>query len=959
MKLRKLIIKNIASIEDATIDFQQGPLAEEAIFLICGETGAGKSTLLDAICLALYKDTPRMRRTNREAYQDNAITSLDNIQTNDCRQLVRRNAKEACVELEFEDNDQAIYTARWSVSRARTGNLKKAEWELYNHQNEESFHKDTEIENEIHRIVGLDFEQFCRTTLLAQGEFTRFLQSNANEKADILERLTNTDIYSQIGTRIFESWKTQKTIYDNQKIKTESIQLLSEEEKKGLYESIETMEQEVQTLMTKEKQIEQKIQWLHEENVMKQNIAEAEKDYETTKAKLNSAGFKEAEKLLQRWNVSTEARNHYREGQRILQQQEEQKKEIMEIEQKIKNLHSSCPSNSSDVLAILQKEEANLQQTFLKIGQKIEEKVQEATRKEAELKALCIEDKEKEKEHLQQANEKLQALQGMLGLADEKKAQLKETNEEYNRLKTSEQTLSTQIQELINRLKEAEANRKAQENRVENLRNATQDWAKEARRKLKAGDQCPVCGTRIEALLNDESFQSILEGPEKEWETMKQVEESIRTEHNQKTAERKQVSLQLVVFQKKQATLTKACQELQDSMKEAGKSLKIEEINNLTLEASIRQNKVLEENINQILKTGKEIATTLTLLQKERNELQNSLRKQTDMQHLCDIKIKTYHTLNEHLEKQKTLQRELIGSSKRIEELVKEFFLAHPDVSLEQLRQLASYPEKEVEAMRKRMQQTREDVVKKETAFQLLKQKQEAHLLTRPAFSEGESLASLTSMKKELETNRNTRNQEIGQNKLRIAQEEKAGQQKEAALKEQEALYLSYQKWTRLKELFGSADGKTFRAIAQSFILKDLLQNANFYLKHFTDRYQLTGQGISLTILLRDYYEGGVTRPVSTLSGGESFLVSLALALGLSSLNRQNLSVDTLFIDEGFGTLSSDYLNTVMETLEKLHQLGGKKVGIISHVDGLRERIRTQIQVNRIDNSRSHVIIKN
>ena len=126
MKLRKLIIKNIASIEDATIDFQQGPLAEEAIFLICGETGAGKSTLLDAICLALYKDTPRMRRTNREAYQDNAITSLDNIQTNDCRQLVRRNAKEACVELEFEDNDQAIYTARWSVSRARTGNLKKA-----------------------------------------------------------------------------------------------------------------------------------------------------------------------------------------------------------------------------------------------------------------------------------------------------------------------------------------------------------------------------------------------------------------------------------------------------------------------------------------------------------------------------------------------------------------------------------------------------------------------------------------------------------------------------------------------------------------------------------------------------------------------------------------------------------------------------------------------------------------
>ena len=115
----------------------------------------------------------------------------------------------------------------------------------------------------------------------------------------------------------------------------------------------------------------------------------------------------------------------------------------------------------------------------------------------------------------------------------------------------------------------------------------------------------------------------------------------------------------------------------------------------------------------------------------------------------------------------------------------------------------------------------------------------------------------------------------------------------------------------------------------------------------------------SLTILLRDFYQGGTPRPACTLSGGESFLVSLSLALGLSALSRHSLSVDTLFIDEGFGTLSSDYLNTVMDTLEKLHQMGGKKVGIISHVEGLRERIKTQIQVKRIDNSRSEIKISN
>ena len=78
-----------------------------------------------------------------------------------------------------------------------------------------------------------------------------------------------------------------------------------------------------------------------------------------------------------------------------------------------------------------------------------------------------------------------------------------------------------------------------------------------------------------------------------------------------------------------------------------------------------------------------------------------------------------------------------------------------------------------------------------------------------------------------------------------------------------------------------------------------------------------------------------------------------------SSLSRQSLSVDTLFIDEGFGTLSSDYLNTVMDTLEKLHRMGGKKVGIISHVEGLKERIKTQIQVRRIDSSRSEIEVVN
>ena len=199
-------------------------------------------------------------------------------------------------------------------------------------------------------------------------------------------------------------------------------------------------------------------------------------------------------------------------------------------------------------------------------------------------------------------------------------------------------------------------------------------------------------------------------------------------------------------------------------------------------------------------------------------------------------------------------------------------------------------------------------------------------------------------------------NQQIGQIQMRLSENTR----QETALKHEKQkemeLETEFQKWDRLCSLFGDARGSHFRNIAQSFVLKELLHGANYYLNRLSDRYELECQAGSLTILLRDYYQGGTPRPASTLSGGESFLVSLSLALGLSSISRKSLSVDTLFIDEGFGTLSDSYLQIVMDTLEKLHQMGGKKVGIISHVEGLRERIKAQIQVKRLDNSRSEIL---
>jgi exonuclease SbcC len=133
------------------------------------------------------------------------------------------------------------------------------------------------------------------------------------------------------------------------------------------------------------------------------------------------------------------------------------------------------------------------------------------------------------------------------------------------------------------------------------------------------------------------------------------------------------------------------------------------------------------------------------------------------------------------------------------------------------------------------------------------------------------------------------------------------------------------------------------------------LKIANRYLGQFTDRFILTCSPGSLVILVKDKFMGTPPQSTSILSGGESFMVSLSLALALSQLSASSNSVDTLFIDEGFGTLDPEYLQSVMTTLERLHQMGGRRVGIISHVATLAQTIPTQIQVREIDPTKSKI----
>lgn len=166
--------------------------------------------------------------------------------------------------------------------------------------------------------------------------------------------------------------------------------------------------------------------------------------------------------------------------------------------------------------------------------------------------------------------------------------------------------------------------------------------------------------------------------------------------------------------------------------------------------------------------------------------------------------------------------------------------------------------------------------------------------------------------------------------------------------------------WTTLNKLIGSATGSSFREYAQRITLHQLLAFANEYLKEFYPRFSVSSEDARntdpLEIFICDHYEADHVRKVATVSGGERFLVSMALALGFSRMASRNISIDTLFIDEGFGTLDGETLDKAIQALEKLQQRG-KTIGIISHVASLQERIGAQIRLVRQSSGRSKVEI--
>lgn len=248
MKILRLRIRNINSLRlDTQIDFEQAPLNFSGLFAITGDTGAGKTTLLDAITLGLYGKLHRNK---------------------DVKEVMSYGATESLAEVEFESRG-TLFRAKWTIWRARQkpdGNMlgpkrELAKWNEVTQGFDIIAEKIKDVDEKVEEVSGLDYDRFCRSVLLSQGDFAAFLKASEKDRSELLERITGTEIYSQLSKAAYQKHKLEQEALNGIKQKVEGLNLLSPEEYAQLEEALKEEQVVSQALANQLKDIQQKIQW--------------------------------------------------------------------------------------------------------------------------------------------------------------------------------------------------------------------------------------------------------------------------------------------------------------------------------------------------------------------------------------------------------------------------------------------------------------------------------------------------------------------------------------------------------------------------------------------------------------------------------------------------------------------------------------------------------------------------
>ena len=347
MKFLQLEILNLASLDKQggeVINFEEGALGESTIFSIVGPTGSGKSTLLDAICLALYNRAPRYPRKkgdknqNIEIFGEADANENNRLAPTDSRNILTRGKKEGYSKLTFLANNGSIYRAEWHVrfQRVRYENAKTALYKIT--RNGEQLTEEIADWNELPNIIGLDYDQFLRTVLIAQGSFANFLNAKENERYELLEKLIGCEeTYTNIATEIKKAKDQAVDAYNQMTASVEAVKqnLLNDEELSQLQEEIARLEKAEKELDSQLQAISKDLQWYEENDKQTKQIAIYQADMEQAS---NAIKKMQAQNLhLQLHDEVQPAVNLLQEVERQIQSIHEQEEEILKSEVAMKS----------------------------------------------------------------------------------------------------------------------------------------------------------------------------------------------------------------------------------------------------------------------------------------------------------------------------------------------------------------------------------------------------------------------------------------------------------------------------------------------------------------------------------------------------------------------------------------------------------------------------------------------